>query len=97
VSRPRWANPGADTRPSYIGTVNTIVVYESSGVAALPGWYTSYVRDNFAVIPYNVPSLETSYIATAKQSVGFIYMTDDNLPNSWDTLSSYFSSLLNAL
>jgi Spherulation-specific family 4 len=90
-------NPGTDTTPSYVGTVNTIIVYESSGVAALPSWYTSYARGNFAVIPYNVPSLDTTYVNTAKQSVGWIYLTNDNLPNPWDTLSSYFSSLLDTL
>jgi hypothetical protein len=90
-------NPGADTKASFVGTVNTIIVYESSGVAALPTWYTSYARTNFAVIPYNVPSLDTTYVNTAKQSVGWIYLTNDNLPNPWDSLSVYFSSLLDVL
>jgi hypothetical protein len=90
-------NPGTDTKASFVGTVNTIIVYESSGVAALPTWYTSHARTNFAVIPYNVPSLDTTYVNTAKQSVGWIYLTNDTLPNPWDSLSSYFSSLLDVL
>ena len=90
-------NPGTDTLPSFVGTVNTIIVYESSGTAALPSWYTSYARDNFGVLPYNVPSLDTAYVTSAKQKVGYIYLTDDNLPNPWDTLSSYFSALLGAM
>jgi len=93
-------NPGTDTTPNYVGVVNTILVYESSGLATLPTWYTSYAPGNFGVIPYNVPSLDTNalnYIANNKAMIGYIYLTDDNLPNPWDTLSSYFSSLLGAL
>jgi hypothetical protein len=93
-------NPGTDTIPAYVGVVNTILVYESSGLSTLPTWYASYPASNFVVIPYNVPSLDasaTSYIASARQEIGYIYLTDDNLPNPWDTLASYFASLLTDL
>jgi hypothetical protein len=91
-------NPGADTLPDYVGTVNTILVYESSGVpGSLASWHANYAPSNFGVIPYNVPSPDTSFIATARQTIGYIYMTDDNLPNPWDTLASYFSTLLTDL
>ncbi|MBC8132507.1 MAG: spherulation-specific family 4 protein [Deltaproteobacteria bacterium] len=90
-------NPGTDTRASYVGVVNTIIVYESAGTAPLPTWYTGHARENFAVIPYRVPSLNAAYVATARQSVGFIYMTNDDLPNPWDSLPSYFPALLTEL
>jgi hypothetical protein len=93
-------NPGTDTIASYVGVVNTILVYESSGLTTLPTWYAGYPASNFGVIPYNVASLDTNatnYISTNKAHIGFIYLTDDNLPNPWDTLSSYFSALLTAL
>lgn len=90
-------NPGTDTRSSYVGVVNTIIVYESAGAAPLPTWYQGFARENFAVIPYRVPALDSAYVATAKQSVGFVYMTNDDLPNPWDSLPPYFSSLLGEL
>jgi hypothetical protein len=91
-------NPGADTLPEYVGTVNTILVYESAGVpSSLPSWYSNYPASNFGVIPYDVPSVNTSFINSAKATIGYIYMTDDNLPNPWDTLASYFSTLLSDL
>lgn len=94
-------NPGTDTLPIYVGVVNTILVYESSGIpASLPTWYASYAPSNFGVIPYNVPTLDmtaTNFIASARQTIGYIYLTNDNLPNPWDTLPSYFSTLLTDL
>jgi hypothetical protein len=91
-------NPGAATRAEYVGTVNTILVYESAGVpSSLPSWYANYPRSNFGVIPYAVPSVDTTFINNFKSTIGYMYMTDDNLPNPWDTLPSYFSTLLTDL
>jgi hypothetical protein len=49
------------------------------------------------IIPYAVASLDQGYVAQAKQDVGYIYITDDDLPNPWDTLPGYFDALLAAL
>jgi hypothetical protein len=38
-----------------------------------------------------------SFVAQAKQHVGYIYLTDDDLPNPWDSLPSYFDALLGEL
>ena len=80
--------------------MDTILVYESSGIPSLPTWYASYAPSNFGVIPYNVPTLDmtaTNFIASARQTIGYIYLTNDDLPNPWDTLPSYFSTLLTDL
>jgi hypothetical protein len=93
-------NPGTDVDPSYVGTVDTIFIYESAGlpdVGSLGGWHTGYDRHDFGIIPYAVPSLDGGFVAQARAYVGFIYLTDDDLPNPWDTLPPYFSDLLAAL
>ncbi len=90
-------NPGADTAPSYVGVVDMILVYESAGLRPLSTWYDKYPRENFGIIPYAVPRLDSDYIQKAKKSVGFIYMTDDVLTNPWDSLPRYFPDLLSAL
>jgi hypothetical protein len=93
-------NPGADTRSSYIGTVDNIVIYESQGlpsIDSLKGWHLNYDKKNFSIISYGVSALDTQFISNARNYVGWIYVTNDGLSNPWDTLPSYFSSLAAAL
>jgi hypothetical protein len=93
-------NPGQDSAATYVGTTDVILIYENSGVpsaSALGGWHTSYARTNFGVIPYNVASLDTSFIQSAKPYVGYIYLQSDSLPNPWDSVPSYLGALVGAL
>jgi Spherulation-specific family 4 len=90
-------NPGSDSSPTYVGTVDMILVYENSGLpgaSTLGGWHASYDRHNFGVIPYGVPTLDPAFIARAKASVGYLYITGDSLPNPWDSVPPYFSELV---
>jgi len=90
-------NPGADTAPSYVGTVDVILIYESSGLPvnkANADWHASYDRHNFGIIPYGVQMLDPAFIAQAKTKVGYLYVTGDTLPNPWDTVPDYFANLL---
>lgn len=93
-------NPGAETSPSYVGTVDTILIYESQGepsLSSLGGWHAQYDPSNFGIIPYGVSSLDPSFVTAARPLVGFIYVTDDSLPNPWDSLPPYFSGLMGSL
>jgi Spherulation-specific family 4 len=93
-------NPGADSSPSYVGTEDVILIYENGGlpsVTALGGWHASYNRSNFGVIPYAVGGLDTSFVQSAKQYVGYIYLQSDNLPNPWDSVPPYLSELVASL
>lgn len=91
-------NPGADTAESYIGALDTMLIYESKGCSldALQGWHTKHAPGNFGVIPYGT-ALDLAYVKTARERVGYIYLTSDDMPNPWDTLSPYFNELLAAL
>jgi hypothetical protein len=92
-------NPGADIAPSYVGTVDMMLIYENGGppsVGVLGGWHTNHARENFGVIAYGTP-LDLEYVKTAKNYVGYIFLQNDTLPNPWDTVPSYFSDLLAAL
>lgn len=92
-------NPGTDVAPAYVGVLDTMLIYESDGVPAissLAAW-SSYAPSNFGVIPYAVSSMNTTFVQQARQYVEYIYVTNDNLPNPWDSLTSYFSQLLTAL
>ncbi len=93
-------NPGAAIPASFVGTVDTILIYESEGlptVASLDVFSGTYAPNNFGVIPYGVPALDAAFVTAARAHVGFIYLTDDGLPNPWDALPPYFSALLGAL
>lgn len=93
-------NPGADSVPSYIGTVDMILIYESDGLPSmtrLEGWHSGYDKKNFGIIPYAVGSLDPTFVANARQRVGYIFIQNDDLPNPWDSLPSYFGTLLGLL
>lgn len=86
-------NTGNDTLPSYIGTVDTIVIYENQGlpnVEFLKGWHKNYDKKNFAVISYGVSIPNNLFIKDISDSVGYVYMTNDVMPNPWDSLPVYF-------
>ena len=92
-------NPGTDVPAAYIGAVDTMLIYESNGVpsiSSLAQW-SSYAPSNFGVIPYAVSSMNTTFVQQARQYVEYIYLTNDDLPNPWDSLTSYFSALMTAL
>jgi len=80
--------------------MDNIIIYENSGLPSLSylaGWHTNYDKKNFSIIPYAVSSLSTSFVTSATSDVGYIYITNDNLPNPWDSVPSYFSNLVSAV
>jgi len=93
-------NPGTDVPATYVGTVDTILIYENRGypsLSYLDGWHSQYSRTNWGVTSYGDPSLYQPWIAYAKQYVGYIYITNDVLPNPYDSLPDYFSTLVSDL
>jgi len=95
-------NPGTTTLKSYIGTLDSIIIYESSGTPSLSylasaTFYPSYSKSNFGFVSYSVPSLDTAFETSATNYVQWSYITDDGLPNPYDTLPAYFTSEVAAL
>lgn len=90
-------NPGTDTLPSYIGTVDNLMIYENPGlppISALQGWHTSYDKSNFSMIAFGVNSISTSFLSSASNYVGYIDLTNDVLDNPYDTVPPYFGTLV---
>ena len=93
-------NPGADSAPSFVGTVDLMFIYENAGVpteAKMAGWHTSYDKRNFGIIPYAVPSVSTTFVNMARKYCGYIFLQNDTMPNPWDTVPPYFMDLVKAL
>lgn len=90
-------NPGKDVSPSYLGTVDNIVIYEHSGLPSaesLKGWHTKYPKYNFSILPYGVDKLNAKFVKSASHYVGLIYITDQILPNPWYSLTTYLDQLV---
>lgn len=104
-------NPGTSTLPSYLfyngaRVADVICIFESSGSAALQwskdAWTASYPRSNFYLLAYNTANVNVNNFdygdiidRAYQQNVGWVYVTDDNLPNPWDTIATYFSNEVN--
>lgn len=85
-------NPGTSVPTSFIGTLDVLCIYESTGYPSLSFiTYPGYSPSNFAVIAIGVP-LDTSFLASVSGVVAWVYATDANLPNPYDVLPSYFTS-----
>jgi hypothetical protein len=92
-------NPGADVPSSYIGTVDTIVIYENSGLPSqsfLAGWHTGYAKSNFAIVAY-ADSFQQSFVQSASSYLGYIYTTDGVWPNPYSSLPSYLGPLMSTI
>jgi hypothetical protein len=91
-------NPGTSTSLSYVGTVDTLVIYENSSaprLSYLASWdKTGLGRGNFAFISYGVRDFNQSYERVAAASVGFMFITDSK---NYFVLPTYFSRQLSLL
>ena len=93
-------NPGAAIPESYVGVLDNIIIYENAGLPdlqILQGWHLKYNKKNFSITPYDVASLNQPYVINATKYVGYIYITDHNLPNPWNCLPTYFNNLVTTL
>lgn len=90
-------NPGTSVPASYLGALDVMLIYESKGLPKLTSLSADRVeRAHYGIIPYGA-ELDATFIASAKADVAYVYATSDDLPNPWDTLTPYFSQLLDAL
>lgn len=91
-------NPGTSTLASYVGTVDVLDIYESAGLPLLSDLQSStfngaYAKSSFAFIAFGVSSLPSqSTITSYSDDVGYLYLTNDVLPNPYDTVPSYLST-----
>ena len=93
-------DPGDDVYPSYAGIMDNLMIYEDSGlpqISYLGGWHAFYNKYAFSYVSYSTSSLDTSFEKNSSQYAGYLYITNDNLPNPYDTLPPYFSTLVATL
>jgi hypothetical protein len=96
-------NPGTSTIPSYLATVDALVIYENTAVpTSFSPWQASYSPNHFATLSYAVSSsaFPASQVTANRSSVAYQYVTDDGAPpdrNPWDSVSTYLDTLLSLL
>ncbi len=88
-------NAGTLVPASYLGTMTTIVIYEHSGLPNLTSTqtlYPGYTSGNLSIISYGTGEPTTGELRAMEGRVGYVYFTDDRLPNPYGTLPSYFAA-----
>jgi hypothetical protein len=93
-------NPGIDTLPSYVGTVDNMVIYDNPGLptmSSFEGWHKNFTKSNFSFISYSVNDINKTYVANMSRLVQYMYVSNSTLPNPFNSLPGYMDDLLKIL
>ena len=97
------SNPGTHQLEPFITapTADTTVIFEGS--SGWPGYVqddylTNYPASRFAALVYaeaDAAVMRGHIMNAVQRGIGFVYITDDTLPNPWDTLPAYWEDEVN--
>jgi len=92
-------NPGTSVPSSYIGTLDSLCIFEQGGLPTLSYLlsYSGHPKSNFAFIGLSVSTLNTAFEAASSQYAGWLYITDAGGGNPYNVLPSYFMNEVAAL
>ncbi|KAF1014363.1 MAG: hypothetical protein GAK29_04658 [Acinetobacter bereziniae] len=98
-------NPGSGVAQCYASVADVLIVFESNVNAyetwQQPSWSQNQVNANqFWHLIYNVKTqqdMERILNLSKARNAGYVYVTDDDLPNPWDTLPQYWEAELNKI
>ncbi|MHB8565981.1 MAG: spherulation-specific family 4 protein [Nitrososphaerales archaeon] len=95
-----FGNSGADVLQNFVGTVNTIGIFENAfapsffgdpSLTGLDGWHKSQNKINFAFFSYDLSSLNPYYVVAASDYVGCMFLTNRTFGDSYIVLPPYFN------
>jgi hypothetical protein len=92
-------NPGTDIPEQLVGLADNFIIYENAGLPGrdrLGGWHESYGRQKWSCCSHSA-QFDEKRLRAASKYLGYVYMTDDTLPNPYDSISSYFEEMVAAL
>ncbi len=94
-------NPGTVPDQGYVALGNTTVIFEGSyntyKTWSAPSWVFSYPASKFTHLVYATSSsknMKSAITRSKNNNAGYVYVTNDVLPNPWDTLPGYWSTEL---
>jgi len=94
-------NPGGPISTSYVGILDTLIIYENSGLpnaTSISILYKGFDRSNFAVVSYGVGyAQQSSVLAGISSAANYIYFTNATLPNPYHSLPGYLMSEVSSL
>jgi len=102
-------NSGADVPADFVGSVDTIGIWENTYLPAVDGscgwtslagvncWHLSYDKSNFMFFAYDVHSLDSQYVLAAANYAAYLYITDQSWPAPYGALTSYITQLVSLL
>jgi hypothetical protein len=98
-------NPGTNTEEAYRvrDTADVLTIFEGSASYTnfVPAaWTQKYPTWQFAHLLYGIngaDAMRTNLDLAISRRAGFIYITDDVLPNPWDRLPAYWAEEVNAV
>jgi hypothetical protein len=93
-------NPGTDVPAQFVGALaDNFTIYENAGLPdsdRFGGWYAQHDRANWSCCVHSA-HFDERRVRDMSRRLGFLYVTDDTLPNPYDRLSSYFERLVQVL
>lgn len=87
-------NPGTTLPRTYAGILDLYVLDEGPSPPTSRG---GFPLGSTASLVYGVPSITRQYVSSLSRLSGYVYITDQGLPNPYNALPSYFDSLVSLL
>lgn len=94
-------NPGTVPDQGYINISDTTVIFEGTyntyKTWSAPGWVFEYPASKFTHLVHATSSsknMKSAITRSKNNNARYVYVTNDVLPNPWDTLPSYWSTEL---
>ena len=90
-------NPGIDSCEGYLAEADVLILFEDTGTNALawsgPAWVGGYASSRFWLLAHSTAATDLlSVVDRARaNNAGWIYVTDDELPNPWDASPTYLA------
>lgn len=91
-------NPGTNTCGYFLTIADVVVLFEGVEADFLewtpPDWSTSHPKQKFWTLVHGASGWEDSVAHARANNVGATYITDDVMPNPWDTLPTWWDELV---
>ncbi|MDG6995698.1 MAG: spherulation-specific family 4 protein [Nitrososphaerota archaeon] len=93
-------NPGTMTLPSYLETVDNLVIYENRGLpspGSLRALTMGYDKNHFSYVSHGVSQLDSLAVARTSGFVSYLYITGGAHAQAYSSLPEYFEVLVSWL